>query len=75
MVDAGGGEDVNTQNAIGRTPLHEVAQIGDEKMLKMMWKLNANANILDKSDKSPLHVAAEVLPQWGIPTMSWVRLV
>jgi hypothetical protein len=43
---------VNTQNAIGRTPLHEIAELEDErerdKMLKLMWKLNANANIADK---------------------------
>lgn len=40
IVESGGGEDVNTRNLVGRTPLHEVAQIGDEKMLKTMWKLN-----------------------------------
>jgi ankyrin repeat protein len=48
IVDHGGGEDVNTQNSMGRTPLHEVAEIGDDKMLKILWKLNANANISDK---------------------------
>lgn len=49
IVDHGGGEDANTQNNLGRTPLHEVAQLGDEKMLKIMWKLNANANIIDQA--------------------------
>lgn len=47
-MENGGGEDVNSQNELGRTPLHEVAEIGDEKILKLMWKLNANANIMDK---------------------------
>ncbi|KAI1700189.1 AMOP domain-containing protein [Ditylenchus destructor] len=49
IVESGGGDDVNTQNKLGRTPLHEVAQNGDEKMLKTMWKLNADANIMDKT--------------------------
>lgn len=47
IVDFGGTEDVNRQNELGRTPLHEVVEIGDEKMLKLMWKLNANGNIMD----------------------------
>lgn len=59
IADHGGDKDVNTQNAFGRTPLHEVATLGDDKMLKIMWKLNANANIADKDEKTPLHLAAE----------------
>uniref|UniRef100_A0A914GWL2 Ion transport domain-containing protein n=1 Tax=Globodera rostochiensis TaxID=31243 RepID=A0A914GWL2_GLORO len=59
ITDHGGTECVNVQNAFGRTPLHEVAKLGDDKMLKIMWKLNANANIMDKEEKTPLHVAAE----------------
>lgn len=35
IVDAGGGADANTRNAIGRTPLHEVATSDDDKMLKV----------------------------------------
>ncbi|RCN35062.1 ankyrin repeat protein [Ancylostoma caninum] len=47
------------QNAIGRTALHEVAYLGDANLLKVMFKLHANANVLDKDDKTPVHVAAE----------------
>lgn len=38
---------MNTQNKLGQTPLHQLAQSGDEKMLKLMWKLNADSNITD----------------------------
>lgn len=47
IVDSVGVEDINKQNELGRTPLHEVVAIGDEKMLKLMWKLKADANIMD----------------------------
>ncbi|KAK6730167.1 hypothetical protein RB195_006932 [Necator americanus] len=56
---AAGCDDANMQNAVGRTPLHEVAHLGDANLLKVMFKLHANANILDKDDKTPVHVAAE----------------
>ncbi|KAL3075605.1 hypothetical protein niasHT_034972 [Heterodera trifolii] len=59
ITDYGGTDCVNVPNIFGRTPLHEVAKLGDEKMLKIMWKMNADANIRDKEDKTPLHVAAE----------------
>ncbi|EYC30062.1 hypothetical protein Y032_0005g2426 [Ancylostoma ceylanicum] len=56
---AAGCDDANMQNAIGRTALHEVAYLGDANLLKVMFKLHANANVLDKDDKTPVHVAAE----------------
>ncbi|KHN74170.1 Ankyrin-2 [Toxocara canis] len=58
IVDLGG-TDVNATNAMGWTPLHEVANNGDEGALRIMYKLRADANILDKEDRTPLHVAAE----------------
>ena len=48
IVDAGGDLDINEQNELGRTPLHEIAECGDEPMLKLMYKLRADANIMDK---------------------------
>ncbi|VDP13803.1 unnamed protein product [Heligmosomoides polygyrus] len=56
---AAGCDDANMQNAVGRTALHEVAYLGDPNLLKVMFKLHANANVLDKDDKTPVHVAAE----------------
>ncbi|VDO10919.1 unnamed protein product, partial [Haemonchus placei] len=55
------------QNVVGRTALHEVAALGDPNLLKIMFKLHADANVLDKGyfrytfedDKTPVHVAAE----------------
>uniref|UniRef100_A0A158PNG3 ANK_REP_REGION domain-containing protein n=1 Tax=Anisakis simplex TaxID=6269 RepID=A0A158PNG3_ANISI len=58
IVDRGG-FDVNQTNAMGWTALHEVACNGDEKALKIMIKLQADANIHDQEDRTPLHVAAE----------------
>lgn len=29
-------------------------------MLKLLWKLKADANVLDNDEKSPLHIAAEM---------------
>ncbi|VDM50946.1 unnamed protein product [Toxocara canis] len=49
IVDLGG-TDVNATNAMGWTPLHEVANNGDEGALRIMYKLRADANILDKMD-------------------------
>ncbi|VDL67230.1 unnamed protein product [Nippostrongylus brasiliensis] len=45
---ASGCDDANMQNAVGRTALHEVAYLGDQNLLKVMFKLRANANVLDK---------------------------
>ncbi|PIC53240.1 hypothetical protein B9Z55_003026 [Caenorhabditis nigoni] len=56
---AAGCDNANVQNLVGRTPLHEVAEVGDQGMLKIMFKLRADANIHDKEDKTPVHVAAE----------------
>ncbi|CAC14420.3 Ion transport domain-containing protein [Caenorhabditis elegans] len=56
---AAGCDNANVQNRVGRTPLHEVAEVGDQNMLKIMFKLRADANIHDKEDKTPVHVAAE----------------
>ncbi|KAF1769981.1 hypothetical protein GCK72_001798 [Caenorhabditis remanei] len=56
---AAGCDNANIQNLVGRTPLHEVAEVGDQGMLKIMFKLRADANIHDKEDKTPVHVAAE----------------
>lgn len=52
MIVKFGGDDVNATNAIGWTPLHEVAFNGEENALKIMFRLHANANILDKVSKS-----------------------
>lgn len=43
-----GSVDANVSNAHGRTPLHEAAKTGDEQILKLLWKLKADANVLDK---------------------------
>lgn len=59
LAIAAGCDNANAQNKIGRTPLHEVAQIGDSNLLKIMFKLHADANIHDKDDKTAVHVAAE----------------
>ncbi|CAD5209581.1 unnamed protein product [Bursaphelenchus xylophilus] len=54
-----GEEEVNAPNELGRTPLHEVAQFGDEAMLRILWKMNADVKLFDHEEKTPLHVAAE----------------
>ncbi|PAV85627.1 hypothetical protein WR25_08242 isoform C [Diploscapter pachys] len=59
VVIAAGCSDANLQNKAGRTPLHEVAAIGDQNLLKIMFKLHADANMHDKDDRTPVHVAAE----------------
>uniref|UniRef100_A0A7E4VBG3 Ion_trans domain-containing protein n=1 Tax=Panagrellus redivivus TaxID=6233 RepID=A0A7E4VBG3_PANRE len=59
ILEFGGASDVNRQNKAGRTALHEVAEVGDIQMLKLMYKLRADANVMDKDEKTPLHVAAE----------------
>jgi ankyrin repeat protein len=59
IAEAGAVDDVNTPDAKGQTALHHAVKIGDEQMLKLLWKLKANANALDKDEKSPLHIAAE----------------
>jgi ankyrin repeat protein len=59
IAEAGAADDVNTPNAQGRTALHEAAETGDEQVLKLLWKLKADANILDNDEKTPLHIAAE----------------
>uniref|UniRef100_A0AC35GDL7 Uncharacterized protein n=1 Tax=Panagrolaimus sp. PS1159 TaxID=55785 RepID=A0AC35GDL7_9BILA len=59
VAAAGGHLDANERNNIGRTALHEVAERGDEQMLKLMYKMKADANIMDKDEKTPLHIAAE----------------
>ncbi|CAB3407274.1 unnamed protein product [Caenorhabditis bovis] len=56
---AAGCDNANIQNKEGRTALHEVAEVGDQNMLKIMFKMRADANIYDKDDKTPVHVAAE----------------
>ncbi|KJH52964.1 ankyrin repeat protein [Dictyocaulus viviparus] len=48
---AAGCDDANIQNAVGRTALHEVAYLGDANLLKIMFKLHADANVLDKGAK------------------------
>ncbi|KTF88881.1 hypothetical protein cypCar_00042086, partial [Cyprinus carpio] len=42
-----------------QTPLHIAALEGDENMLKFLYHCKASPNILDKMDRSPLHIAAE----------------
>ncbi|KAK5981003.1 putative Ion channel nompc, partial [Trichostrongylus colubriformis] len=56
---AAGCDDANMQNVVGRTPLHEVAYLGDPNLLKIMFKLHANANIHDKDNYTALHVAVQ----------------
>ncbi|CEF67649.1 No mechanoreceptor potential C [Strongyloides ratti] len=51
---------INKQNKKGETPFHFAARIGDDQMLKSFYKLDANVNICDNKDISPLHIAAEL---------------
>lgn len=39
--------------------MHIVADTGDETMLKYLHSLGANANLQDKEEKTPLHIATE----------------
>lgn len=41
------GANANARNAHGRTPLHEVAEVGDEALLRIMYGLKADATIVD----------------------------
>ncbi|KAK6105831.1 Ankyrin repeats (3 copies) family protein [Brugia pahangi] len=50
--------DVNIANSNGWTVLHEVALKGSVPSLRILHKLGANANIFDKEDRTPLHIAA-----------------
>ncbi|VDM95657.1 unnamed protein product, partial [Thelazia callipaeda] len=50
--------DVNIANDMGWTVLHEAASTGNLNSLKILYKLRANANVLDKEDRTPLHIAA-----------------
>uniref|UniRef100_A0A1I7V877 ANK_REP_REGION domain-containing protein n=4 Tax=Loa loa TaxID=7209 RepID=A0A1I7V877_LOALO len=50
--------DINTTNSMGWTILHEAALKGNVSLLKILHKLGANANIADKEDRTPLHIAA-----------------
>ncbi|EJD74415.1 hypothetical protein LOAG_18270 [Loa loa] len=43
---------------MGWTILHEAALKGNVSLLKILHKLGANANIADKEDRTPLHIAA-----------------
>ncbi|KAM3722182.1 Ankyrin-3 [Dirofilaria immitis] len=50
--------DVNTANSAGWTALHDAAFKGNITSLQILHKLGANANIFDKEDRTPLHIAA-----------------
>ncbi|VDK85211.1 unnamed protein product [Onchocerca ochengi] len=52
--------DVNIRNSDGWTVLHDAALKGNITSLRILHKLGANANILDKEDRTPLHIAAAV---------------
>lgn len=47
MITEVGGVNVNDKNAKGWTPLHEVAYNGNEVLLKQLFRLKADANIID----------------------------
>uniref|UniRef100_A0A0K0F903 ANK_REP_REGION domain-containing protein n=1 Tax=Strongyloides venezuelensis TaxID=75913 RepID=A0A0K0F903_STRVS len=51
---------INKQNKKGETPFHFAARVGDDQVMKTFYKLNADANICDRKDISPLHIAAEL---------------
>ena len=54
-----GQADMNVRNNDGQTPLHISSKIGDDAMVRVLQNFNANADVIDKKERTALHVAAE----------------
>lgn len=54
------GADINRQDNIGRTFLHEAAKDGNLAAVKFLVEKGARLDVLDKWNDTPLHVAANV---------------
>jgi ankyrin repeat protein len=48
---------VNTQDKVGRTPLHWACRRGDEEKTEILLSKGANPNLADNEDATPLHHA------------------
>ncbi len=53
------GADVNYQNCIGRTPLHEAVQSGDKQLIQLLLDAGADSSIVDQDGKSPLEMTED----------------
>lgn len=53
------GFDINDQTISGETLLFIAVDKGDEDIIEMLLKLNADVNVVNSNNESPLHIAAE----------------
>lgn len=54
------GADIDAQNNIGRSAIHNVVSHGGYETLKKVCDLRANANLTDHEGMTPLHLAAKL---------------
>ncbi len=54
----GNGTDIETKDALGRTPLHLAAFYGRVKIIELLIASGADINAKDHTDMTPLHAAA-----------------
>lgn len=50
---------INTPNAIGKTPLFQALSIGSEPIAELLIEHGANITITDRNSKTPLHLTAQ----------------